>query len=114
METKNLFQNQNKDLETLEYVLEDFLEIKTSLAGERMAALKQFLFSQPLNGHQVLSVEGFLLANQLVVVNEGNPHGIEHLVFLSPESGRIRVNHVGKRWKRCRRPATGHPATILL
>ena len=76
----------------LTYVLEDFLEVKASLDAKKTRALKQFLFSRPLNGHQVSSVEGFLLANHLVVVNEGDPGAVEHLVFLSPRNGRIRIN----------------------
>jgi len=88
MEAKDF---QTGELETLEYVLEDFLEMKASLNQEKTAALKQFLFSHPVNGHAVSSVEGVVLANHLVVIDEGDPGAIDHLIFLNPGDGRIRV-----------------------
>lgn len=90
METKN----RKRDLETLEYVLDDFLELKVCLDAGKTEAVKQLLFSQPLNGHQVSSIEGFLLGHQLVVFHKGDPGTLNQLIFLRPEDGKMRVKRL--------------------
>lgn len=80
-----------EEVEVLEYVLEDFLELKASLHPSQAKPLKEFLFSQSLDGRDLSAVEGFLLANHLVVIDPRDPAAVEHLVFLSPGDGGIRV-----------------------
>ncbi len=86
--------NRRGDLRTLEYVLDDFLELKVRLDTKKTAAVKQFLLSQPWNGHPLSSVEGFLLDKHLVVFHEGDPRAVNRLIFLNPGDGRIRVKSV--------------------
>ena len=86
-----------RELKTLEYVLHDFLELKASLHPKKTKPLKEFLFSQKLDGLQVSTVEGFLLAQNLVLIEQPvTPPAIQNVVFLSPKDGRIRVKHLSE------------------
>lgn len=78
----------------LEYVLEDFLELKTSLDTGRTKSLKEFLFSRSVGDGHIASLEGFLLAQSLVVFGETNLDVVEHLVFLNPEDGQIQIKRL--------------------
>lgn len=89
MTTKDV--HPRKNLSIFEYVLEDFLEVKASLDGDKMRPIKKFLFSQRFEGRVLSSVEGFSLSRQLVLIDRGDPHFFRHLVFLNPQNGWIRV-----------------------
>lgn len=84
-----------EDLEVLEYVLQDFLELKADLDTSRTRPFKRFLFSLPLNGCLVKPIEGFILADHLVVLDERSPEAIGRLIFLSPGKGTFQVKHLG-------------------
>lgn len=88
MTTKIMSQEEVKDLE---YVLDDYLELKAGLHSSQGKPLKQFLFTQSLDGGHLSSVEGLLLANHLVVFDSGDPAAVEHLLFVSPGEGSLRV-----------------------
>lgn len=96
--------DQSDKMEVLDYVLQDFLEVKTGLGVKGTEAFKKFVFSLPLDGCVVASVEGFLLSDYLVVLDRRNPSTIDRLIFLNPENGSFRVKQLNSR-----RPIKGHP-----
>ena len=79
------------DLKAFEYVLEDFLEVKAAFTSQMMGPLKAFLLSKGFGNFILSTIEGFCLDEQLVLIRQGDPRSFEHLVFLNPENGRIRV-----------------------
>lgn len=83
-----------ENLKALEYVIEDFLELKAYLDPGRVQPLKDFLFAQSLEGQILINVEGFHLARQLVLIDSGDPQLLDHMVFLNPEDGQIRVKRL--------------------
>jgi hypothetical protein len=83
-----------KERKALEYVLHDFLDLKASLDPRRTRPLKEFLFSKEQDGDAISAVDGFLLGQQLVLIQPGDPHSLEHLVFLCPADGGIRVKRL--------------------
>ena len=78
-----------------EYILEDFLEVKASVAPHRTKPLKKFLYAQGVKG-ELFVVEGFVLQDQIVLINPNLPASFEHLVFLNPKSGAIWVRKLRK------------------
>lgn len=94
MSTKSGLQKEKekeKERKVVEYAIEDYLEVKASLVREKTGPLKEFLFSRSLKDWEVSTVEGFHLDQQLVLIRETDPETLEHLVFLNPEDGSIRV-----------------------
>lgn len=87
--------NRSEDVEVLDYVLQDFLELKADLDTNRTRPFKKFLFSLPLNGCLVKPIEGFILADYLVVLAKRNPEAIGRLIFLNPGNGNFQVKHLG-------------------
>lgn len=85
--------NQNQRRE-FEYILEDFLEVKAALGRHKTQPLKQFLLSQRRKDFVLSGVEGFCLHPQLVLIGSKNPASFEHLVFLNPHTGTIRVRRL--------------------
>lgn len=83
--------NQRREFE---YVLEDYLEVKADLERHQTKPLKEFLLSQRRQGFVLSGVEGFCLHPQLVLIGSKNPASFEHLVFLNPHSGMIRVRRL--------------------
>ena len=83
-----------EDLKILEYVLDDFLELKASLNTNQTQLLKEFLFSRRRDGLHIFPVEGFLWAKSLVVFESRSPDEVEHLIFLNPQDGKIQVKHL--------------------
>ncbi len=92
MTTKN--GNPTEDAKMLQYVLEDFLELKTSLVPQKAKSLKNFLLSQDLAALQLLPAEGFLLDTSLVVFGKTNPQSITHLVFVDPQTGKVQIKRL--------------------
>ena len=80
----------------LEYVLEDFLELKASLTQPQMDPLKEFLFSRQRDGLALEEAEGFRLAEYLVLIEAEDPTRLEHLILLNPASGEICVKRISK------------------
>ena len=89
---------QSEEFKALEYVLADFLELKAGLGSKETRPFKEFLFKLPLNGRRVSGIEGFLVAEHLVVFEKRNPEKVKHLIFLSPEDGTFRVRPLQKPW----------------
>lgn len=89
MSTRTL--QKRKTNESLEYVLEDYLEVKASLSPGQSVPLKKFLLAEPPQGSSVLGLEGFRLDEQLVLIDHCDPHQFKNLVFLTPGDGKIRV-----------------------
>jgi hypothetical protein len=83
-----------RDLKMLEYVIEDFLDLKARLDAKRAKPLKKFLLSRRLQPGSLSSIEGFHLARQLVLIVPRRPHSFEHLVFLNPVNGAIQVKRI--------------------
>jgi hypothetical protein len=77
-----------------EYALDDFLEIKGACDVKKRRPLKEFLLAQALDRLELLVVEGFVLAKNLVVLEPEKPAAIENLVFLRPKDGKIHVTHI--------------------
>ena len=75
----------------LSYVIEDYLEIKASVKIEDSEPLKRFLLSRSSSGEGVSPVEGFLLADNLVLFDRTNPQTVQNLVFVCPGNGRMQV-----------------------
>ena len=75
----------------LEYVLQDFLELKASLNKEKARSIQDFLFTQELDSEEFSSVEGFHVGRQLVLIEPTNPYSFKHLVSLNPTNGSIQV-----------------------
>lgn len=78
-------------VKALEYVLDDYLEIKARLNVQKARPLKKFLFSLRARGSSIESFEGFCWNEQIVLLRGGDPQLFKHLVFLNPGDGRIQV-----------------------
>ena len=88
--------NLREELKDLEYALQDFLEVKASLDRRKAGPLKEFLFSQGRDGMALSAVEGLHLARQLVLIKEGDPHALRHLIFVTPYDGKFKVRQLSK------------------
>ena len=82
------------DAKMLEYVLDDFLELRASLNASQAKRLKEFLLPQRLAGMSLSTIAGFILANHLVILNSTDWQTIERLVWVEPGAGRIRVKNL--------------------
>lgn len=78
----------------LEYVLDDFLELKTSLTGELTKPIKEFLLSQCPPQTDISTLEGFRLASQLVLIDPTCRALFDHLILLNPLDGKIHVHRL--------------------
>ena len=78
----------------LEYVVEDFLEVKGSLREDRSFALRNFLSSQRIKGSYLTAVEGFYLEGHLILLDQVDPGSFRHLICVTPGDGRIRVRRL--------------------
>ena len=79
---------------SLEYVLEDFLELKASLSTRRTAEIKNFLCSERAGGVVLALVEGLRLGKHLVVVEAHNSKGVEDVIFVKPGNGQIQIRRL--------------------
>ena len=75
----------------VEYVIEDFLELRGCLDTKEMKQAKSVLLSQKACGDNVTSVEGFHLGRQLVLIVRRAPTYFEHLICVCPKEGKIRI-----------------------
>lgn len=81
----------------LEYLVDDFLHLKGSLNREKSIQVKKLLLSRPPARLHLFSVEGFVLAGNLVLVQDLHPDEVRHLIFLRPNDGRLHIRSLAKR-----------------
>ena len=87
----NTNSQQSKQRKTLEYIVEDFLEMKGCVNEERSSALRHYLLSQQRGVCHVTSVEGFYWGRHLVLLDKIDPRYFDHLICVTPGNGRIQV-----------------------
>ena len=86
--------SRKRSSKVVEYVIEDFLEMRGCLDTKEMKQVKSILLSQHARGDSVTSVEGFHLGKQLVLIVRRAPAYFEHLICVCPKKGKIRIRNL--------------------
>ncbi len=79
----------------LEYAIDDYFEIKASLDRVRTKPLKEFLISEGTKELPIYPIEGFLLAESLVVLTSGNGQIPQQVIFVNLNGGKFNVQKLG-------------------
>ncbi|MBI4115403.1 MAG: hypothetical protein HY447_02385 [Candidatus Omnitrophica bacterium] len=86
--------NKSSPNEMLDYVIQDFLELKASLEGDKVRQIKEFLLSQDTDHAVVTPIEGFQLARQLVLVVQGSQRALKRLILVGSEDGKVEIKNL--------------------
>lgn len=78
---------------TLEYVLDDLLELKAEVDPKKAKSLKTYLLSQKDDNVSLSLVEGFRLNGQLVLIEKGETK-LRRLVFFNPQKGSFQIKDI--------------------
>lgn len=92
MGTKSPTRERNRQL--LEYVLEDFLELKAPPLQEKTKALKDLLFSHSAGSGELSLAEGFFFSKHLVVIEPCSSVPVTRVVFVRSGDGHLRLREL--------------------
>jgi len=85
--------NKKSSHRTLEYVIDDLLELKAEVDPKRAKSLKRYLLSQKDDNFSVSLVEGFRLNGHLVLIEKGESK-LKRLVFFNPQKGSFQIKDI--------------------